>query len=213
MFRSSSRQSSRPSVRLAIDAFEAGDLPEICVLSGRQATTTRMFTFHNRVEQATGWLILLGVFPFVLVRAITRKTTRGPLPISSEELEARLKASRGGAQGDLKIIAAGTGVGGLAGAVIDFGLISGDSGTGFLFGGLAAGALFGLVATVIRLPTRPQISVRGAVEPSGRWLSLEGVHPDFVDAYATWSQSTPEPRGPGKHARQEPRRPRTIRIR
>jgi hypothetical protein len=67
--------------RLAVEAFEQGRGPSVCVLSGKPTQHRVKLTATARATPT--WLLFVGVLPYVVARLCSRRS-RGSLPLTPE---------------------------------------------------------------------------------------------------------------------------------
>lgn len=164
--------------RCPVDTFERGALPSVCVLTGEPSDGVYRTRFTSRIG-AWWFLLLLGVVPFVIVWAVTRKTAMGRLPVTERafvsvehQRRRRMATSWSLYLGGLVVM--------IGGIVV--------SQTGRVVGaGLFAAGVIVVVAGFVVAARTPTIS--GFVEPSGRWVVLTNAHPSFAAAVDRQSRS------------------------
>ena len=76
--------------RLAVETFEQGGGPPVCVLSGKP--TEHRVELTARSRETPTWLLFAGVLPYVVAR-LCGKRARGSLPLT-EEVEQLLASRR-----------------------------------------------------------------------------------------------------------------------
>lgn len=69
-------------VAFPVRHFTEPSLPHVCAWTGEPATEWEAITVKNRIG-AQWWLLLLGIFPLVIVRAVTVKQVTGYLPVAT----------------------------------------------------------------------------------------------------------------------------------
>lgn len=79
------------ATRFPVDAFERDRLPQICLLSGEPTGDRLRSKVSSRPDVL--WLLLFGIVPYVIARAILTKTVSGTLPVS-EDVYVVMKARR-----------------------------------------------------------------------------------------------------------------------
>lgn len=164
------------SVRIRIDDFEDGVLPEVCASSG--APSERLYK-TDISSRTPGWVWLcvlggpFGIALALVLAAVLRKTAHGYLP-STDEVQARLQVrSRLGARCFVASI-----------ALLVVGLLLATTAEGFgPLGAVIMGvaAVSALVAAF--LFSNVPGSVGGHLDSTSRWVELEPVSPWFVAAY------------------------------
>lgn len=161
------------TARCPIDAFERGALPAVCVTTGAPAEGWYTDRFESRV--GAQWLLLLvGLLPFLVVRALTRKTAKGRVPVSREAFAAMTAAGRRRTRWLV-----GLGLGGVVAAGSGLAVVAGDRAEGPVGPSLL---VLGVVLLVAAGAVGARRTVPGHVEASGRWVVLEDVHPAFAAA-------------------------------
>ena len=80
-------------VAFPVRHFTEPSLPHVCAWTGEPATEWEAITVKNRIG-AQWWLLLLGIFPLVIVRAVTVKQVTGYLPVATEAREERRATTR-----------------------------------------------------------------------------------------------------------------------
>lgn len=161
-------------VRLRIDDFEDGVLPEACVSSGRP-TTAQYHVAAHRQPWWPLWFVLLGPVGLVLAAAVSaalHQRVPGFLPFD-DEVQAVGRAQRRNRTAAMVVAAVATG-----GVV----LVAGGAGYGqtalvaFLAGAVITGLLWFAAA-------RPRGAVGLRLERDGRWVRVDDASPVFVAAY------------------------------
>ncbi|MBP9066620.1 MAG: hypothetical protein KBF84_11105, partial [Candidatus Microthrix sp.] len=71
---------ARDQVEFPVRHFTEPSLPHVCAWTGEPATDWEPLTVKNQIG-AQWWLLLLGVFPLIIVRAVTVKQVTGYLPV------------------------------------------------------------------------------------------------------------------------------------
>lgn len=160
------------AARCPVDAFERGQLPQVCVLTGQPADGSYTETFRSPAG-GQYWLLLLGLAPYVIVRLTTRQEARGKVPVTEAAFTALERQARDRRRRATLLIISG----------IALGLVAGPIGAGVAVGLGWALSLFalGLFVAGIVVDARTPL-LRGHVERSGRWVVLENVHPAFAAA-------------------------------
>ena len=157
------------AARIPVEVFEEGRAPALCWLSG-QPTEDRVHVTASTPERF-GWLIVLGVVPWLLLRSATRRSVRGTLPLT-EDVHRRIVAGRRATR-PLAAVAVGLVVLGVVAIwwqpLLGLALV--------VLGGLVA-----LGADLARQRRDPLASVR--LDPDGRWVELPQAADAFADAVA-----------------------------
>ncbi|MEO5680735.1 MAG: hypothetical protein ABIS47_13825 [Acidimicrobiales bacterium] len=153
-----------------MDAFERGRLPGVCILSGEPTDDKMNVTVSNR--PAVGWLLLFGVIPYVIVKAMMTTSVSGSLPMTEEVYRGVKEAQRKGIPLYLGGFTAG-----VAGALL---LLLSVPGPGaILFGVGVAIVLAGAVITARSNPLRGL-----QLDRTGRWVELSNAADHFADTIA-----------------------------
>ena len=162
-------------VRVRIEDFEDGVLPDVCVSSGAPADGRSASSISTRTS---GWLWLFvfagpfGIVGALVLASVLRKTAHGRLPYAravQDRLAERMRTYAWFAVSSIGLFA-----GGLALAQADgFGPV----GTVVMFGAAFVGAFF------VFLWSNPPGSVGGHLDSTGRWVELDPVSPRFAAAY------------------------------
>ena len=84
---------ARDQVEFPVRHFTEPSLPHVCAWTGEPATDWEPLTVKNQIG-AQWWLLLLGVFPLIIVRAVTVKQVTGYLPVATEAREERRATTR-----------------------------------------------------------------------------------------------------------------------
>lgn len=80
-------------VEVPADAYASGHLPHVCVRTGAPTLEHQLHVVKSRI--GAQWLLLLvGLVPFVLVRALTTNRVIGALPVNQGEEERRRSTAR-----------------------------------------------------------------------------------------------------------------------
>jgi len=174
--------------RINVDDFEAGRLPEVCVLTGQ---TEGIGEFSLRVGNGSGagnLLLLLGLVPWLIWR-MTRRYAQGSLPVSRHGYE-RLTALRSQRRRRWLLWLAGfLAVAALA-LLLRYTIV--DSNAPVM---LALAGVIGFFV-VLALPQGRWVPFGARLEPSGRWLQIRDVHPAFVaavEAHRSRPAAAPQP--------------------
>lgn len=160
-------------IRIPTDEFERGIASNRCALSGEPANARMKAAYKSRIG-AKWLLLLLGVLPFVVVWAITRRTARGDLPVSrvafgEAKEQGRRRDKAGGRCLALAVLCA---------LVVGLTALFLDAPAGLW----AAGPITALGAVAyLWLNFTGHTLIPGYVEPSGRWVVLT----DVADAFAS----------------------------
>lgn len=155
-------------VQVSRDDLAAGDLPRICVVTGRPADGTVPFRFDS-LPTWTWVLLLAGIVPFLVAWFFVSESVRGEVPVLAEVVERYHRRRRQGV---------GLAVAGLA--VI------------FLAAGLDVdwGAWLGLAtmaAGMVVTASASRLFITGRLEGDGTVVRLRRVHPRFAEALAARS--------------------------
>lgn len=169
------------TARIPVDAFERGAVPAICPITGDAADDSEAVSAVSPV----GWkwlLLLVGVIPFVVVWAVTRRTAVGRLPISAagraaraQQMLKRFKAI-GVALTSVPVAFLGWYLTDVDVLPSIFKSLYGPVAAILALGGLGAAGYFSPPTTVI-------------VEPSGRWVKVQGASPVFAEAVLAQSMA------------------------
>jgi len=151
--------------RLPVDAFERGRGPEICFLSGEH--TADRINVRAENPDTFVWLILFGIVPYVVVRALTRRSAKGSLALS-EAVYREVKARRVS-----WVVPAAPLVGGV---VIGTLLASRVPAVGWTL--IILGLVAAAVLSVVRWRRNPLSGIE--LDAAGRWVII----PNAADAYA-----------------------------
>ena len=160
------------SVMVFVDSYVTGNLPEVCVITGE--STVYQVMMRTQVKSLGWWFLLF--LPVVgwmalLAAVLSGRTTvlSGSLPFSAEARKTRNLRRRSARYLML---------GGVAVFVLAVTTLTGLALGGLLgIAGLAA-VIFGaglLIWTELNQPTV-------TLDASRRWVTIEGVHPRFVEA-------------------------------
>jgi hypothetical protein len=157
-----------------------GGLPAICVKSGQPADRW----VKRRYATAPRWtlvlllagVILVGVLPYLVVRAIVSVKATGQLPFA------------GPVAGRLKLFSIGGLVGLLAGIVLFVGGASANSGAAAILGLLLFVLGLGLLIAAAAMGPQAVVRIQPGV-PSDRLVVLKRVHPDFAQAVLAQQQA------------------------
>lgn len=159
------------AARCPVEDFERGRLPMVCAVTGRPAEGW----YDETYESPTGLqylLLLFGLVPFLIVRAVTRKTSKGRIPVTRATFTVLHDRARRRRRRTVTLL----GVGGAA-ALLGIALLWSAADAGRVL------APLGLVvmAVGVAIDMSPSF-LSGHVEPSGRWVVLENAHPAFAAA-------------------------------
>jgi len=148
-----------------VDAFERGRGPEICFLSGERTADRIKVTAENR--DAYVWLLFFGIVPYVVVRLLTRRTSRGSIGLS-EDVYGQIKERRMNTATPYLAAAAGIVPGFLLQRAAPL-------------PGLAAIAVGVIAGCALAIVARRRDPIRGIhLDDAGRWV----IVPNAADAYA-----------------------------
>ena len=161
------------TVRIPIDDFERGRLPQVCAVTGRPGADIR---WNRSVENDAGnlrVLVIFGVVLYIIVRAVTRRTASGNLWLTDEGMdwvkreEKALRKRRSGLAAAAVI---------LFGVSLPAGIVAGS--------GVVIGVvLLAAVALCVVLLFMPSQVMPAELEASGRWVVFGRIHSDAVRAY------------------------------
>lgn len=151
------------ATRFPVEAFERDRLPEVCILSGEPTGDRLKAKASSR--PAVGWLLLVGIVPYVIAQALLTKTASGTLPLS-EDVYLILKARRR----DRRPFH-------IAGVTLLVAVLAASP--------LAAVAL-GLLAVVVMVIGEVYATMRDPLtglrlDSSGRWIELPNAADQFAD--------------------------------
>jgi hypothetical protein len=157
-----------------------GGLPAICVKSGEPADRW----MKRRYATAPRWtlvlllagVVLVGVLPYLIVRAIVSVKATGQLPFAAPV------ANR------LRLLSAGGLVVLLAGVVLLVGGLTANSGAVALVGGLLFFLALGLLIAAGAMAPRAEVRIQPGV-PNDRVVVLKRVHPNFAQAVLAHQQA------------------------
>jgi len=168
-------------VRVFVDDAVLGKLPQVCAKSGK-ATDSRLRIIHEIGRSPMPSLLWLLVFAgpagWIALALLLPKGSGEELTIHvplSDESYARFTAAR--RRRNLTDAAAVAALSAVALLVASAGIYPG----GVLL--LVLLAMGGLLARVEAAQRFRSASVGVAFDASRRWVTLQGVHPDFADAY------------------------------
>jgi hypothetical protein len=153
--------------RFPVEAFERGQLPHICALSGEPTDDHMNVTVESDVS---GLWAFLGFIPFLIVWS-NRKRARGQLPLTENVYEV-VRARRAQVKQTLLV---GCGLV-LAGLLVSLAPVAPGWTVGFVLLGFAV-LFVGSVIVQLRHPLR---GLR--VDSSGRWVELPNAADTFADA-------------------------------
>lgn len=157
------------ATRFPVDAFERDRLPEICILSGEPTGDRLRSKVSSRPDVL--WLLLFGIVPYVIARAILTKTVSGTLPVS-EDVYVVIKARRRLAHPFYVV--------GLAVLVLGVLVLAASPRVGVALAFLGLGVIvIGGVYAEIRDPLR-----RLELDASGRWIELPNAADQFAETVA-----------------------------
>jgi predicted lipid-binding transport protein (Tim44 family) len=157
-----------------------GGLPAICVKSGEPADRW----VKRRYATAPRWtlvlllagVVLVGVLPYLIVRAIVSVKATGQLPFA------------GPVAGRLKLFSIGGLLGLLAGVVLFVGGLTVNSGAAGLAGGLLFFLALGLLIAAAAMAPQAEVRNQPGV-PNDRVVVLKRVHPNFAQAVLAQQQA------------------------
>lgn len=171
------------AVRVPVDDLAVGDLPPVCVKSGRPSDVLVAVESSESAFQPW-WLLLLllgplGVIAIAVLWATSGRPNRvgGHVPVSAAALggcEAATRASRAFFVVSMVAMAAGIGVLVAPGLAVVLPDALGIAVAGTVVAALAASAV---AASVAR---RRWVDLR--LDDSGRWVAIGDVHPSFAAA-------------------------------
>ena len=159
------------ATRCPVDTFERGRLPSVCALTGKRSEGVYPARFESEI--GAKWLLLfLGLVPFFIVWAITRKTALGRIPVTEDafvtlEVQRRRRA----------LAAWSMFLGGILSAVLGVFVGVGVEALGVALVVIGMGLIVAAFVVNSRTPT-----LKGFVEPSGRWVVITNAHPAFAEA-------------------------------
>lgn len=157
------------ATRFPVDAFERDRLPEICILSGEPTGDRLKSKVSSRPDVL--WLLLFGIVPYVIARAILTKTVSGTLPVS-EDVYIVIKARRRKAYPFYFVGLAMLALGILVLAA------SAQAAVALAFLGVAV-IVIGEVYVTMKDPLR-----RLRLDSSGRWIELPNAADRFAETVA-----------------------------
>ncbi len=158
------------SVYVRREDLYRGDLPPVCVVTGRSADGTVPIRF-NSLPDWTWLLLLFGVFPFLIASWFATERVEGEVPIVRtvvERFHRRRRSSYGLAAPGVALF----GVAWLAQAVW-----------------VAWIALLTLVAAIAVGVVASRSFIDGRPDRTGVWVEMTRVHPAFVDALVARGQA------------------------
>jgi hypothetical protein len=166
--------------RVPVDLFERGTCPPVCVLTGRDAKGETLEVTAQTAVGAAYLLLLLGVFPFLIYRLATQKTTYGELPLSNAGWSEIQQGRRRRRARRLAIL------GGASALLVLSIALAADT--------LALIAVLVLFAVLVWLFVSTGagrwVPFQLTVERSGRWVAVEDCHEAFATAILTLVRST-----------------------
>jgi hypothetical protein len=152
------------------DDLAVGDLPPVCVVTGRPADGLVPIRF-NALPGWTWVLLLLGILPFLIASLFARERVVGEVPVVAAVVERFRRRRRG---------SFGLGAAGLVCvAVAAAAQVAWLAWLGVL--AMAAGALLAVAAS--------RGFVDGRLDRTGLWVRLVRVHPRFAGALADHGQT------------------------
>jgi hypothetical protein len=170
-------------VTVFVDDAVLGRLPPVCVKDG--VRTTDRLTFAQDVSGPTGlgvaWLLVLagplgwiGLFVISAIRSGDGSMLTVTVPFSETAYRRGTQAKRARLQAAL--VCAGTAIAGLLAL-----LLKSTDGRLLALGlaVVAGGALIKVIMQSVRLS---RLAVRLSLDASRRWVTLSGVHPNFVES-------------------------------
>jgi hypothetical protein len=173
--------------RVPVEMFERGQCPKVCVVSGA-AGTGELNVKATKPVGAAVLLLLLGIVPFIIYWAITRRVSIGVLPLSNASYDEIVERRRQRRSATLKWAGGGVGAGVLLAAT--------PLGPARLVGTLLfVGSAVVLLIELIAPSSSDWLPFRAAVDDSGRWLQLAGVHPAFAEAVDSAVRGPADPGG------------------
>ena len=155
---------------LSREDFSAGSTPRICPVTG-QAAARRWDLDARTRPRALKALLIFGPFAWLVARLIGTKTVVGTLWLSDAGFETAQRQRRLRARGRTGAL-----VGALVVAIVSDGLARfvPQSVRGVL-------AVLAVATAVVALPFRVE-PIKATLDDAGRWVTLDDVHPDFVEA-------------------------------
>lgn len=161
------------ATRFPVEAFERGRLPDFCVLSGEPTADRMRVTVSNR--PAVGLLLLVGIIPYVIVKAIMIKTVVGTLPMTEEVYLAVKARQRSG----IPFYVSGLVIG-ILGLVVSF-----VSRPGIVL--IVVGILVVVSGRIWAAMKDPLQGLR--LDSSGRWVELANASDAFSTAVSALLQA------------------------
>ncbi len=161
------------TVRIPVGDFERGGLPRVCAVTGRPDADIAWNRTATDDAGALRILLLFGIFPYLIARALTKRTVRGNLWLSEEGMQWARARQRSFDVRRLSVFVAA-----IASMVAALGLASTPSRAAFV---LVLVALTAIAASAFL----PVDVMPLQLESSGRWVRAAGVHRDAATAVET----------------------------
>ena len=195
--------------RITVDDFERGQPRSTCALSGAPNPDIDVRLVAQHIPVGSGCLLLLGIVPYLFVRALGQKQVTGHVWVDRRaEADARL-ANRKRAMPWV------IGAGGIAlvsfvvGVVL--GLAHGPSAGAFVIAAL--GAFIALRWAVEMRSGSAAKAIRANLDSQGRWVTLSGVSDKYDTMLRERYVCPPSPSfGPVPHNIQPPTPPATVAV-